>query len=200
MTDVDPGLPVVFREATVEDADALDALSPEADAAEVRRRFAHGHVCWVGVLDGRIVQCCWIGIGHAWIDYLDAELVLPPRVGYLYELYTEPELRGHRLHRSMYPHIFRAFASWDPIAVCAAFQPENRVHRIFERLGFRPVATIGYVGIRGWRKLFYLPVSDDGARPRALRSRSRRAGTPSSPAASTRRLPGHASSPAPRGS
>ncbi len=200
LADVDPGLPVEFREATLDDADVLAALSPEADMAEVRRRFDAGHVCWVGVLEGRVVQCCWIGIGRARIDYLDAELVLPPLVGYLYELYTEPGLRGGRLHRAMYPHIFRAFAHRDPVAVCAAFHPENRIHRIFERLGFRPVATIGYVGIGGWRKLFYRPLSGADARPRGHRPPSRRAGTPSSPEASTDRSRVRASTPAPRGS
>jgi hypothetical protein len=195
-----PDLPVptdiAFREATAADSAELGTLLPQANADEVRRRLAAGHVCWIGVLGDRIVQCCWIGIGRAHIDYLDADLVLPPRVGYLYDLYTEPGLRGLNLHRAMYPHVFRSFESWDPLAVCAAFHPENRIHLIFERLGFRPVAVIGYAGIRGWRRLLYRPVSAAGARRPARRSRSPRAGTPSSPGASTPRSRGRASSPA----
>jgi GNAT superfamily N-acetyltransferase len=200
MADVDSRADVVFRQADAADADELGGLIRHAGPDVVRRRLAAGHICWIGLLDGRIVQCCWIGIGRARIDYLDAELVLPPGVGYLYDLYTAPELRGLGLHRTMYPHIFRSFASWNPLAVCAAFHLENRMHRIFERLGFRTVATIGYIGIAGWRKLFYKPVTDGAATREEPRSRSRRGETPSFPGASTPRSPGRASSRALRGS
>jgi ribosomal protein S18 acetylase RimI-like enzyme len=191
--DVDPTVPVEFRPAGEPDAEEIAALLPQADPAEVRRRLRAGHECFVGVHEGAIFQCCWIGIDRARIDYLDADIVLPPRVGYLYDLYTSQDMRGLGLHRSMYPHLFRHFAPRDPVAVICSFHPENRTYLIFERLGLRHVATIGYVGIRGWRKLFYRPVSDDGARRSARRSRSRRAGTPFGLAASTRRSPGRAS-------
>jgi len=92
---------------------------------------------------------------RAYIDYLRAEIRLPSGVGYLYDLFTVPEARGLNLHRAMWPHVFRYFRNASPMYVLAAFHPENGIQRIFARLGFQTVGTLGYVGVGPARRLFY---------------------------------------------
>jgi GNAT superfamily N-acetyltransferase len=144
-----------FRPLQVEDLDLYLALRPEADEEEIRRRFAFRHVCYGAFREDRLVQACWIATERAYIDYLGAEIRLLSGVGYLYDLYAIPEARGLNLHRAMWPHVFRYFRNAGPIYVLAAFHPENGIQRIFARLGFRPVGTLGYVGVGPARRLFY---------------------------------------------
>jgi ribosomal protein S18 acetylase RimI-like enzyme len=165
MRDVDPDVAVRFAPLDPADVDEYLRLRPDADGAEVRERLRRRHVCWVAWLDGRIVQACWVAVDRAYVDYLRCWLHLGSGVGYLHDLYTAPELRGRNLHRAMYPHIFRYFRNAGARAVVAAFQPENRIQRIFARLGFRPVAIAGVVGRGPLRRAFERRLEPAGDRP-----------------------------------
>lgn len=154
LPDVAPSVPVAFAPLELDEVEDYLQLRPDADLGEIRDRLVRRHVCFVGRLDGRIVQSCWVGTERAYVDYLDCWIHLASGIGYLYDLYTEPGLRGRGLHRSMYPHMFRYFGNAGSPAVVAAFNPENRVQLIFARLGFRQVAVVGSVGVGPIRRVF----------------------------------------------
>lgn len=164
MPDVEARVQATFAPLEPAHVDDYMRLRPDADRDDVVDRFRRRHVCFGAWLDGRLVQACWVGIERARVDYLDCWIHLGSGVGYLQDLYTEPELRGTNLHRAMYPHMFRYFRNTGSPAVLAAFQPENRVQRIFGRLGFRPVAVARAVRLGPVRRVWQrrLPEAGDG--------------------------------------
>lgn len=170
MRDVEPLAKVQFRELDPSDVDAYLELRPDADPSDILKRLHARHVCYGAFRSNELVQACWIATERAYIDYLRAEIRLPPAVGYLYDLYTAPAERGLSLHRAMWPHVFRYFSDMRPRYVLAAFQPENRVQRIFARLGFRPVGVLGYVGVGRARRVFYRGEPVLAAPPRRARA------------------------------
>lgn len=151
---VSPRVPVEFGPLELADVDEYLAFRPDADREETVHRLERRHVCYVARHDGRIATACWIATERVWVDYLGAWIRLKCGVGYLYELYTPPEYRAKNVARALFPEIFRYFREMRPLCVIAAFHPENRIQLVFARLGFRPVATIGVVGVGPWRKLF----------------------------------------------
>ena len=153
MPDVEPPIPVTFGALEPAEVEDYLLLRPNADPDDVRDRLRRRHVCYVARHEGRLVQACWVGIERARVDYLDCWIQLGSGIGYLQDLYTAPELRGSGLHRSMYPHMFRYFRNTGSPAVVAAFQPENRVQRIFARLGFAPVAVAHSIGVGSLRRV-----------------------------------------------
>lgn len=165
MPDVDPGIPVRFAPLEPTDVDAYLRLRPDADPDDVQEHLRRRHVCYVAWLDDRIVQACWVAVDRAYVDYLGCWFHLGSGIGYLHDLYTSPDLRGRNLHRSMYPHIFRYYRNSGARAVVAAFQPENRIQRIFGRLGFRPVAVATVVGAGPLRRAFERRLEPAGERP-----------------------------------
>jgi GNAT superfamily N-acetyltransferase len=169
MRDVELDVPTTFRPLRIEDLDLYLALRPDSDTEEIRRRFELRHVCFGTFRGDRLVQACWIATERAYIDYLRAEIRLLSGVGYLYDLYAAPEARGLNLHRAMWPHVFRYFRNAGPIYVLAAFHPENGIQRIFVRLGFSAVGTVGYVGTGPARRLFYRGEPVLAERPRRSR-------------------------------
>lgn len=169
MPDVEPRAPVTFAPLEPEQADDYLRLRPDADPNDIHDRFRRRHVCFGGWLDGRLVQACWVGIDRTRVDYLECWIHLAPQIGFLQDLYTAPELRGLGLHRSMYPHMFRYFRNTGCPAVIAAFQPENRIQRIFSRLGFRPVAVARSVGLGPFRRVWDRPLAEAADSPRRFR-------------------------------
>jgi GNAT superfamily N-acetyltransferase len=169
MPDVEAQVPATFAPLEPGDLGDYMRLRPDADPDDVRDRFRRRHVCFGAWLEGRLVQACWVGIERARVDYLGCWIQLGSGVGYLQDLYTEPELRGIGLHRSMYPHMFRYFRNTGSPAVVAAFQPENRVQRIFGRLGFRPVAIARVVRLGPVRRVWQQPLPDAGDGPLRFR-------------------------------
>ena len=155
MRHVDLDVPTTFRALALDDLEQYLALRPDSAREDIVRRFTCRHVCYGALRDDRLVQACWIATERAYIDYLRAEIRLPSGVGYLYDLFTVPEARGLNLHRAMWPHVFRYFRNASPKYVLAAFHPENGIQRIFARLGFQTVGTLGYVGVGPARRLFY---------------------------------------------
>jgi GNAT superfamily N-acetyltransferase len=165
MPEVDPGFAVTFAPLEPDEIDDYLRLRPDHDPDDVRDRFRRRHVCFGARLDGRLVQVCWVGAERVSIDYLDCWMHLGSGIGYLHDLYTLPDLRGRNLHRAMYPHMFRYFRNTGCPAVMAAFHPENRVQRIFGRLGFRPVALGHAAGFGPLRRVWQRPLPEAGSGP-----------------------------------
>jgi GNAT superfamily N-acetyltransferase len=152
--DVSIGIPIEYGVLEPHEIEEYLRLRPDADPDDIRLRLERRHVCFVARDQGRLIQACWVAVERAWIDYLQAWIHLDPGVGYLYDLYAVPEIRGKNVHRAHIPHMFRYFRNAGAWAVIAAFNPENRIQRIFARLGFEDAATIGVVRIGPWRRSF----------------------------------------------
>jgi ribosomal protein S18 acetylase RimI-like enzyme len=155
MAVVEPRLPVIFEGLGPGDAADYCGLRPDADPAEIERRLRGGNeLCVVGRLDGRVVEACWIAIDRVRVEYLDRELRLADGVAYIHELFIAPELRGKGLDRALYTHMLRVFRDVDVQTLMATSQLETRTYRLFERIGFRRSAVVGYVGIGPLRWYF----------------------------------------------
>ena len=165
LQDVEIPVAVAFAPLAPEEIDDYLRLRPDADPDEIRDRFRRRHVCFGGRLDGRLVQACWVAGERARIDYLGCWIQLASGVGYLHDLYTAPEVRGRNLHRAMYPHMFRYFRNTGSPAVVAAFQPENDVQLIFERLGFRAVSIAGSIRLGPFRRVYERRLTADVEQP-----------------------------------
>lgn len=152
--DVDPGIAVEFGLLEPHQIDEYLELRPDADPEEIRLRFERRHVCFVARHEGRLIQACWVAVERIWIDYLQCWIYLDPAAFYPYDLYAVPEVRGRNVHRAHIPHMFRYFENAGVWRVIAAFHPDNRVHRIFERLGLTHTAQIGVVRLGPWRRSF----------------------------------------------
>ncbi len=154
----------------VDDGDLAEYLDlrPDADADAIRRRLESGHVCFAARRRGTLVQTAWLALEHAWIDYLGMELPLGPNEAYAYDLYTHPAERGRRLYRAQVSEMFRFFSSDGQLGRCfpgkgerrghwrllVASHPEDRRWLLLTRLGARPVAVVGRVGLGRWRYCF----------------------------------------------
>ncbi|PZS18303.1 MAG: hypothetical protein DLM54_08560 [Acidimicrobiales bacterium] len=127
----------------------------------------HGHACFTARRNGVLVQVAWLAFDHAWIDYLGVELPLEANEAYAYDLYTRPDERGRQLYRAQVSEMFRFFSSDDQRAhyfpgkgerrgqswrLLVACHLEDRMWLLFTRLGARPVAIVGCVGVgaRRW--------------------------------------------------
>lgn len=67
---------------------------PETSAHDLAGRFASGHRCFASIVDGRIVDACWMATGFAYVPYMGRYLALAPRDIYSYDSFTIPEYRA----------------------------------------------------------------------------------------------------------
>jgi hypothetical protein len=142
------------------------AFRPDQAAAEIRRRLAQGHQCFVGWHDAQIIHVAWAATSRARIEYLSWDLALAPDEVYVYDAFTAPAFRGcgvsplraRALGLHFHAHGFRG--------VVTAVRPENRAgFRPLQKVGTRPVGVIGYVGIGPWRWPFYRRVPSADSSP-----------------------------------
>jgi len=154
LRDVEAGIPVAYGILEPHGIDEYLQLRPDADAEDIRLRLERRQVCLVARHEGRLIQAIWVAFERVWIDYLGCLVYLEPGAVYPYDLYAEPDIRGKNVHRAHFPHMFRYFQNVGIRVIVGAFHPENRMQRIFTRLGFEPVATIGVVRLGPWRHSF----------------------------------------------
>ena len=78
--------------------DSIDAgLGADTPQAEVERRLASGQHCVTVRRDEAIVAVRWMSTGFAEFPYLGLSFELAEGFAYVYDVYTEPSLRGRRL-------------------------------------------------------------------------------------------------------
>lgn len=115
---------------------------------EIDVGLKEGHYFANAKLDGRIIGYTKIGIGRVYIYDFGTCLALPGHVSFLYHVYVEKEFRKNSIaqnlilgvisdlvpkgYRSMSCHI----AHWNTPSI-----------RLFESLGFRCIADVGFHGI-----------------------------------------------------
>jgi len=141
------GSSLSFRELSAAD---IDELGDHGPPDEFERRFAGGHLCLTGALDGRVVTFLWAARHEAPVDYLGCSLRLEEQELYLYDTRTVPDLRGRDFATACWAYAVRRFKAAGQARLLAAVLPENRAGlRPPEKVGFRRIGTIGRVGAAG---------------------------------------------------
>jgi hypothetical protein len=125
------------------------------DPAEIRRRLDSGEWCFVVRQEGRMIHACWAVAGTARIDYLRAEMPLPPGVVYLYEGLTLPEWRSKGASHARSAVTTPLLRDAGFTATRLAVVPENRTAlRSFLKMGYRRIGVVGWLRLGRWRRDF----------------------------------------------
>ncbi len=149
------GLPVHNDLLKAGELGAYLAFRPEIGQTEVTNRLDSGQLCFVAWHDGRIVSACWSSAGSARIDYLDHETRLADGEAYLYDKFTLPAYRGHRIANAVRVYQLQHLRQAGYHRAVAALVPENKTAlRDNAKGGFRPVGMIGRVKIGPWQRIF----------------------------------------------
>jgi SAM-dependent methyltransferase len=145
-------VPAIIKPLRGSDVGDYVAFRPDTDPAEVRRRLAAGHLCFVARCQGRIVHACWAATGLAWVDYLAREVRLAPDEVYHYDSFTVPELRGRNLSPARVTVAARHFRAAGYRRLVALVLPESgQARRPLEKAGYCVVGRIGYIRLGRWR-------------------------------------------------
>ena len=129
-------------------------LQPGATAEGVRERLERER-CYGAWHNGRLVSTRWIATGTANVEYLGRVLALAPGEAWISETFTDPGYRGHAVSGAAGAALARALADEGIRVQLGGVFPENQLGlRAFEKAGYRPVGTIGYVRVGPWRRDF----------------------------------------------
>jgi ribosomal protein S18 acetylase RimI-like enzyme len=171
---LDGPLPSVAPRVPLEIAPLVDAdladyeqLRPGTDAGEKGPRLALGHSCFAARSDDRLVGTCWVARGSLWSSYLRTEVALAPDEALTYETYTWPEGRGKGIGAALRVHVAGLLAAEGCRRVLATVDPDNGpAIRLVEKLGYRRIGTVGYLGA-GRRRRYFQRLEPGAAPPGA---------------------------------
>jgi hypothetical protein len=140
------------------DVDAYLAFRPESDRLEIMNRLRSRQLCFVAWDAGRIVSACWTAVRPIRIEYLGCETELADGDAYLYDKFTCPAFRGHRIANAVRVYQLRYLREAGYRRAIGALVPENKTSmRENARGGFRPVGVIGRFKIGPWQRNFRRP-------------------------------------------
>jgi hypothetical protein len=116
-------------------------LSPQAFAAEARRRLDDGLHVYTAVQGRRLVHYVWLVPlqAKAWFPHVGQEYLFPPGTAVMFNDYTHPAARGHGLHqRSMRRRIWDSLQRPEIEWVYVATESHNHASRkVATRAGLR---------------------------------------------------------------
>jgi GNAT superfamily N-acetyltransferase len=92
----DCGADAEIRPATDADRSAIAVAFPHVP---YEQRAAHGDLCWLAYVGGRLAHQTWTSTTRAFIPQVEYERRLAPDEVYFYDCVTAPDLRG----RGLYP-------------------------------------------------------------------------------------------------
>jgi hypothetical protein len=144
--------PVEIALLSMDEVDEYFAGRPQADPADIRRRFAHGEHCFVARFKGEMVGACWAATGRAFIEYLDCEISLAPDQVYVYNAFTVAQFRGRRIapQRGLYLAQYMEKAGYRRLV--GAVMPENKAaFRAPTKVGARHVGWLRRWQLGSWR-------------------------------------------------
>ncbi len=128
---------------------------PDQAPEEIQSRIKRKHMCFVARHDGRLVAAVWACADSAWIEYLDCELLLPPKTMYSYDLFISPEYRGQRLSAILYHWRLQYLQKAGYRTGVSILWPENRqATRHFAKLGLSTKGILGRVQMGPWTHHF----------------------------------------------
>jgi RimJ/RimL family protein N-acetyltransferase len=134
------------------------------DVAEVRRRLADGQRCLIARHRGRPVHVAWFTRGRLTSKYLGRDIPLSATEAATWGTFTASEVRGRGVGSAVRAMMARELREAGYRRLISVIQPENAPSlRLAEKLGYRRIGTIGYVGV-GPRRRYFCRVRD-GARP-----------------------------------
>jgi RimJ/RimL family protein N-acetyltransferase len=138
---------------------------PDLDVADVRRRFADGHRCFMALHEGRPIHSTWAARGRLPSKYLGRDIPLAATESASFGTFTSPEARGRgvgALVRAMQANALRDDGCRRFLSLVL---PENPAAlRMNEKLGYRRIGTIGYLGL-GPRRRYFCRVRPDAIPP-----------------------------------
>ena len=125
----------------------------DTDDEDARARLERGDRFFAAREDDTIVSSRWIAEGRAFVGYLESWLELEPGEVYLSEAFTVPALRGHGVAGAVGSRLAHALAGEGYRRILAGVLRENHAGtRAYEKVGYRRVGRIGYVGVGRWRR------------------------------------------------
>jgi len=153
--------PVLPEGVTLEllDREGIDeylALHSMDSRSSVEQRLNRGDICHCARIREQLVAVLWSGTGSHELCYIDQTLPLAPDEIYFYDGFTSREWRNRNLMGGMLAVLSWRYARAGMRRSINAVVPENRASlRVVAKSGGRPVARIGYLGPRRFRREFH---------------------------------------------
>jgi GNAT superfamily N-acetyltransferase len=72
---------------------------------EILARLRRGHFCVLALMDGKIVQYCWVGVGVWNLEDIGVSASLTPDEGFIYDMYATQDARGNRIFFALLAHL-----------------------------------------------------------------------------------------------
>ena len=152
---LDPSVPLEFSFLGVADLDEIAAFRPGLSRASAEERLHQGHRCFGARHDGRLASTRWIATGWAPMEYLGVAQKVPSGTSFLYDLYTDPAVRGLRIAPATASALCRVLEEEGVRTVTAAVHPDNAPALAHgKRYGLKPVGKVGLIRIMGVRRWF----------------------------------------------
>lgn len=151
--DVVPKVPVVLRELLPAEAEAYLRFRPGATIELFSARIARGCRCHVAEQKGRILAATWVQEGKGFVEHLGRTLELSEDAVYLFNSYTDPTVRGARLHGALAAAILREYRNRGFRKAITMVEPHNHSGvRSRRRSGFRRTGTLIRIELGPWHK------------------------------------------------
>jgi SAM-dependent methyltransferase/RimJ/RimL family protein N-acetyltransferase len=145
--------PLVVDLLQSSDVEEYHHLRPDIEVAEVRRRLALGHWCFVVRHQGRMVHTGWAAAGRAHVEFLDIDIVLAPGDIYQYGSFTAPDARGREFAGARLAAMACHLQREGYRRLIAAVLPENAVaFRPLEKAGYRRCGSMSVVRLGRYRR------------------------------------------------
>ena len=119
---------------------------PRSSRAEIEKRLAAGHRCFVSWYSGEIIDACWTATESAYVPYLRRYLEVPDGDVYSYDSYTAPEFRAQGIYMARNSFTARQNQSEGLRRSIALVAVENyAAWLILTRSGLRTIGTYHFV-------------------------------------------------------
>lgn len=144
----------------------------DLNESEIDERLQRGHECHAIIIDGEVAQSSWVAAGNsAEVAYLGCEIELGAEDIYVYEFVVHPSHRGRKLFPAALSRLVAEYRGRGFKRIIWGYLPENaRAVEVAQPWPFRPLGTLGYWQIAGWRKYFRSMPAANGA-PRLVSER-----------------------------
>jgi ribosomal protein S18 acetylase RimI-like enzyme len=156
--EVPTGVTTEINRLADDQIDEYQTLRPDAAADVVRRQLAAGYECFVARHE--IIAALWATTANYHSEYIDRQIRLASGDVYFFDLFTAIDFRGQAIAQAMTATRLRHYRDAGLRRATILISPENRPsRRTFRKLGFRPVAVLGYSKLGPWRHDFTRPLT-----------------------------------------
>jgi ribosomal protein S18 acetylase RimI-like enzyme len=162
VADFAPALPVDVAMLGPDDIDDYLAFRSGAARQEIAHRLQSGQMCFVARHRGRIIAGAWVAVQPLWIPFLGCQVAVAPGEGHIYDKFTAPDYRGHRIANAVRAYHLRYLQRAGFRRATGAVLPEN-VSSLRDdfRGGFRVYGMLARIKIGAWQRVFEMPPPRD---------------------------------------